>query len=205
MSRRRLRRLIPIDCSATGLILPRRHAAARDGRIAAIVGLEGRVGAAGSADAADVGLALRKGVKAAVGAPSGVAGTPCSVGAGMRGGDGHCGQTDRGGEYDSPHGNLLGDGHPPVPFSGGASVEVRTDLRDQHRSAGVAAAAHLERPQKNRAGPRPCSEKRKSTKPYAELTPRISVICRDGCGFAPPCPPKTWTARSSALQDRLAP
>jgi hypothetical protein len=55
-------------------------------------------------------------------------------------------------------------------------------------------------PKKNRAGPRPCSEKRKSTKRYAELTPRISVIDRDGCGFAPPCPPKTWTARSSALQ-----
>src|SRR5262245_18593069 len=107
MSRRRLRRLIPIDCSAAGLILPRRDAAARDGRIAAIVGLEGGVGAAGSADAADVGLALRKAVKAAVGAASGVAGTPCSVGAGMRAGDGHCGQTDRGGEYDSPHGIII--------------------------------------------------------------------------------------------------
>jgi hypothetical protein len=31
------------------------------------------------------------------------------------------------------------------------------------------AGAHLDRPEKNRAGPRPCSEKRKSTKPYAEL------------------------------------
>src|SRR5262245_50771271 len=45
------------------------------------------------------------------------------------------------------------------------------------------APAHLDRPQKNRAGPRPCSEKRKSTKRYAELTPRISVVDRDGCGF----------------------
>src|SRR5262245_26619718 len=67
------------------------------------------------------------------------------------------------------------------------------------------APAHLDRPQKNRAGPRPCSEKRIFTRPYAELTPRISVIDRDGYGFAPRCPPKTWTARSSALQDRLAP
>jgi hypothetical protein len=53
---------------------------------------------------------------------------------------------------------------------------------------------------KNRAGPRPCSEKTQITKRYAELTPRISVVDRDGCGFAPACPPKTWTARSSALQ-----
>jgi hypothetical protein len=110
-----MRRFIASGCWTDCLILPRRDAAGRGrrvGQIASTVGLEGRVGAAGSADASDVGLALRKAVKAAIGAASGVASTPGSIGARMCAGDGQCRQSSRD-DDDSPHGNLLGDEHPP--------------------------------------------------------------------------------------------
>jgi hypothetical protein len=63
-----------------------------------------------------------------------------------------------------------------------------------------AAPAHLDRPEKKTSRAEALLRKTQITKRYAKLTPRISVVDRDGCGFAPACPPKTWTARSSALQ-----
>jgi hypothetical protein len=118
----------------------------------------------------------------------------------MRGGDGHCGQTGRD-EDDSAHWNLLGDGHPPVPFSGGAPVEVRTDLRDQHWSAGPARRRHtwigLKKIEQGR-GPAP-----KNANPLnltLSLRLEFLLLIETAAAFAPACPPKTWTARSSARQ-----
>src|SRR5262249_4984829 len=97
--------------------LPRAPAATPVGGIGGIAGTgrdKGRVGAARSANAADVGLALRERMEAAIGAAAGVAGTPCAVGARRNAGDGECGQPGEPSRDDnqSPHENLLADETP---------------------------------------------------------------------------------------------
>src|SRR3977135_1344183 len=72
--------------------------------IAAIIGLKGRVGVAGSANPANVCLALRIGVKAAIRPASGVAGAPCPVGVRTDAGQGQRGRD----ENDCSHERLLG-------------------------------------------------------------------------------------------------
>src|SRR5215475_6992147 len=58
---------------------------------------------------------------------------------------------------------------------------------------------------KNRAGPRPCSQRRMSTRRYATL--RLEFVgfqSRRLAAFAPACPPKTWTVcRSDGLARML--
>ena len=76
--------------------------------VSAVVALEGRVEGTRSADPADVGLALRKGVKSAIGAAAGVAGAPGAVGVRWDAGQGHRGQCG-GGEKDRSHKSLLGE------------------------------------------------------------------------------------------------
>jgi hypothetical protein len=203
-----MRRFIASGCWAGCLILPRWDAAGRGrrvGQIASTVGLEGRVGAAGAADASDVGLALRKAVKAAIRAASGVASTPGSIGARMRAGDGQCRQSSRD-DDDTPHGNLLGDETSTLCWISDGAGRCGSKGLPRHAPAdtGRPARSYSAVSPKKLSRAEALLRKRKSTT-LCSATPRISVIDRDGCGFAPALSSQDLDRAVTGAADRLAP